>query len=377
MLNFTKRCIDVSNKCEACSIFDVNNNGNLDIVCGEYWYEGPDYVKKHKICDINYEGEYLWDFSDFPMDVDGDGYMDIITGSWWDGGLFWRKNPGGDKNKTWETKKICDLTNVETIRFYDIDGDGKLEIFPNCPNEPVFFIKLTGFENGEVQYEKHVISKENAGHGLGVGDIDSDGKLEIITTHGIYHMPEGGAMNGLWQFSPEFELPSGVSVPILVHDVDKDGINDLIYGMGHGYGLFWLKQSKNEDGSHTWEQHTIDGAWSQYHDLQLHDINNDGELELVTGKRYKAHNGNDPGDSNDVFICYYTFTDGTMYRHMIEYGNPENGASGVGIYFSCADLAGNGKLDIIAPGKEGLYLFTQNKAAPPPLFSEVREAPFA
>jgi len=359
MLNFTKKCIDAGNKNEACSVFDVDNNGVLDIVCGEHWYEGPDYTKKHKICDITYEHEYVWDFSDFPMDVDGDGYMDIITGSWWGEGLYWRKNPG-DSALQWETHKICELSNVETIRFYDIDGDGQLEIFPNCPGEPVFFIKLIGYENGEVKYVKHVVSEENAGHGLGVGDVDGDGRLEIITNCGIYHMPKEGPMAGLWQFSQEFDLGSDASVPILVHDVDKNGLNDLIYGRGHGYGLFWLKQIRDENGNRTWEKNVIDAAWSQYHDLQLLDINNDGELELVTGKRYRAHNGGDPGDNEAVFICYYTFTDGRMYRHMIEYGDPLSGASGVGIYFWGADLNGNGKLDLVAPGKEGLYLFTQD-----------------
>ena len=358
MLNFTKTCIDPANKCEVCAVFDVDNNGVPDIVCGEYWYQGPDFTKKHKICDIRYEHEYVWDFSNFPMDVDGDGYLDIITGSWWGDGLYWRKNPGV-AGKAWETRKICDLTNVETIRFYDIDGDGQLEIFPNCPNEPVFFIKLTGYENGEVQYVKHIVSEENAGHGLGIGDIDGDGKLEIITSRGIYHMPEGGAAAGLWEYSPEFDLGFGVSVPILVHDADNDGNADLIYGSGHDYGLFWLRQIKNEDGTRAWEKHVIDGAWSQYHDMQLLDINSDGRPELVTGKRYRAHNGNDPGDNGNVFICYYTFTDGRLYRHVIEYGDPQNGASGIGLRFDAADLSGNGRLDIVAPGKEGLYLFTQ------------------
>ena len=125
MIKFEKKCIDLTNQCEACSVFDVDNNGIPDIVCGEYWYEGPDFTKRHKICDIPHQGGYVWDFSDYPMDVDGDGYMDIITGSWWDGGLYWRKNPGPQDGE-WQTLKICDLSEVETIRFYDIDGDGQM-----------------------------------------------------------------------------------------------------------------------------------------------------------------------------------------------------------------------------------------------------------
>jgi len=370
MPTFTKTCIDPTNKCEACAVFDVNNDGIPDIVCGMYWYQGPDFTQKHKICDITEERGYVWDFSNYPLDVSGDGYLDIITGFWWGEGVYWRRNPNnpsatatlctpGDFSSSpaatheWETILLCPTSNIETIRYYDIDNDGQMEIFPNCPNEPVFFIKL---EPGG--YKKYVISETNAGHGIGVGDIDGDGLLEIITSKGIFHMPKGGPFAGLWEYSQEFDL-GATSVPILVHDVDKDGLADIIYGAGHDYGLFWMQQKKSDDGSRAWERHVIDNAWSQYHDMQLVDIDGDGELELLTGKRYMAHNGNDPGDSQHVFICYYKFVDNGLYRHIIDYGDPQCGASGVGIYFWTADVTGNGKLDIVAPGKEGLYLFTQ------------------
>jgi len=351
MPKFTKALIDPFNRCEACSVFDVENDGTLDIVCGEYWYKGPDFTARNKICDLVYDGDYVYDFCDYPMDVNGDGYSDIITGSWWDGGLFWRENPGAAAG-LWKTHKIMDLTNVETIRFFDIDGDGKAEIFPNCPGEPPFFVKLK-----DGKFTKHVIGEKNAGHGLGIGDVDGDGIPEVIVPGGIYKMKNGDPYCGLWDVS---DAPAtsyfGWSVPVIVYDVNGDGVNDLIIGNGHGYGLFWYEQ-KIEDGKRTWVEHAIDGAWSQYHDIQLADIDGDGVPEIITGKRFKAHNGNDPGDDGAVFVCYYKFRDKTMYRHVIDYGSPSDGNSGVGIYFWLADLNGNGKPDIVAPGKEGLYLF--------------------
>ena len=114
-VKFTKIPIDMQNMCEACSVFDVNNDGKDEIVCGEYWYEAGDFKRKHKICDIPYEHQYVWDFSDFPMDVNGNGRTDIITGSWWGGGLYWRENPGDDGE--WKTHKIMDLPSIEYVIF--------------------------------------------------------------------------------------------------------------------------------------------------------------------------------------------------------------------------------------------------------------------
>jgi len=354
MVNYVKQLIDPFNRCEACSVFDVDNDGTPDIVCGEYWYKGPDFKSKRKICDLTYDGNYIYDFCDYPMDVNGDGYLDIITGNWWDGGLYWRENPGA-KGGVWTTRKIMDLTNVETIRFYDVDGDGEVEIFPNCPNEPLFFVKARGG-----RFTKYVIGDTNAGHGLGFGDIDGDGLPEVIVPAGIYKMRGGDPYCGLWEQADGPRTPYYAwSVPVLVCDVNADGVNDIIIGNGHGYGLYWYEQ-KNADGVRTWTEHVVDGSWSQYHDMQLVDVDGDGRAELLTGKRYMAHNGNDPGDSGEVFICYYSFRDGGLYRHIIDCGNPEDGHSGAGIYFWTADINGNGKIDIIAPGKEGLYIFRSN-----------------
>lgn len=354
---FRKVLIDPFNRGEACSAFDVNGDGILDIVCGEYWYQGPDFKTKHKICDIKYDGNYIWDFSDYPMDINGNGRLDIITSSWWSSGIFWRENPGN--NGEWTTHKIIDCKNCETIRYFDIDNCGTVEVFPNNPGEPAFFLKLVKDSSGKGtgKFDKYVIGSANAGHGMGFGDIDGDGKVELILNTGILHMPAGGPCAGLWTFSEEYKMERGPSVPILVHDVNNDGLADIIVGAGHGYGLFWYEQGKDASGKRTWKCHTIDEAWAQYHDMQLVDIDNDGELELLTGKRWKAHNGNDPGDNDPVYICYYKFKEGRILRHMIEFGDPENGGSGLGIYFWLADFTGNGKLDIVAPGKEGLYLF--------------------
>ena len=123
-----KRLID-NVRYEAAGVFDVNNDGIPDIVCGEYWYEGPEFTKRHKICDVKPEGEYFNDFGDLPLDVNGDGYLDIVTGAWWEATLKWRENPG-DGASEWKVHDVDQCGCIETLRLVDIDGDGSPENHP-------------------------------------------------------------------------------------------------------------------------------------------------------------------------------------------------------------------------------------------------------
>lgn len=334
---------------EAASAMDIDGDGVLDIVCGGYWYKGPDFRQKIKMCDVMPEGEYFDDFSDYGMDVNGDGRVDVITGGWFGQTLRWRENPGDDG--LWKVHDIDHCGSIETTRFLDIDGCGTVEVFPNTPGEPQAFYKLIKDDagHGTGRFEKFVISQGPSGHGMGFGDIDSDGLIEIILCNGYLH--QLGSVFEPWEFKHCFDQPMA-SVPMLVHDVDGDGRMDIIAANAHNYGLYWLQQQP--DG--TFVKHDVDTANAQYHDMQLVDIDGDGEVELVTGKRYRAHCGNDPGDNDPVQTCYFKIRNGAFEKHVVDAG-PAEEHSGVGIYFWLADLDGNGYLDIVAPGKEGLYLF--------------------
>jgi len=352
-LKFKKKLIDKVSY-EAASVFDVNNDGKLDIISGEYWYEAPEW-KRHKICTVRQEGEYYDDFSDIPLDVNGDGYMDIISGGYWGKTLRWRENPLG-KPKEWKVHNIDKCGSIETTRIFDLDGDGMFEIIPNTPGDSQVFYKLILDSNGKTtgKFKKYVLMDKPSGHGLGFGDINGDGRVDIVLKSGWLEAPEDG-LRGKWIFHEEFDLGSA-SIPIIVYDVNGDGLADLIVGQAHDYGLSWWEQKKGSRGKRTWIKHEIDSESSQYHTLEMADIDNDGQPELITGKRYRAHCGNDPGANDPVGIYYFKINKGDFQKNVIDYGPPDK-TSGVGIYFAIADLNKNGWLDIVAPGKEGLYLF--------------------
>jgi len=340
---------------ETAAFFDVNNDGVLDIVSGAYWYPGPDFRRKCKIADIPAHGEYYDDFSTIPMDVNGNGYLDLVTGGWFGQSLVWYENPQGDPEKRWEKHLIGECGNVETTRAWDVDGDGQLELVPNTPPFPQKFYKLVTDADGKGtgKFTEHVVYPEASGHGFGFGDINGDGRGDIVLANGWLEAPED-PLNGEWVFHPEFELGSA-SCPVLVVDVNGDGLNDLIVGQAHPYGLDWYEQ-RLEGGQRSWIKHPIDPFNSQYHDMKWVDIDGDGQPELVTGKRYRAHCGHDPGAYDAVGIYYFKWTGEGFAKQVIDWG-PVRQGTGCGIFFDVADLDGNGRLDIVAPGKDGLYLF--------------------
>jgi hypothetical protein len=346
---------------EAASAFDVNNDGKTDIVSGGAWFEGPDFVIAHKICEPMRVEDYYDDFSDYPMDVNGDGYLDIITGGWWGGTLQWRENPKG-RPIPWTTHDIDKCGNIETTRFWDVDGDGQVEIVPNAtgarPNTGgtvIVYKLITGPDGkGTAKFDKHVVKEGGCGHGLGFGDVNGDGRGDFIIPDGWIEAPKD-PYKEKWVLHEELKL-GGTSVPVLVFDVNGDGKADLIEGQAHDYGLNWWEQKAGSDGKRTWVKHEIDPDRSQYHDLCLVDIDNDGKVELITGKRYRAHQEHDPGSLDPIGTYYFKIDGGKFRRITLDYGSASR-ASGVGIYFWIADVDGNGWKDIVAPGKEGLYLF--------------------
>lgn len=338
---------------EACSVFDADKDGHLDIFTGEYWFAGPDFTTAHKVKDIHRVDDYYDDFSNYPMDVNGDGYLDIITGGWWNQTMCWRENPKVP-GQEWKTHIVAQVGNIERNCFYDIDRDGTPEVFSTT--KPVHFFQLQRHGGkGTGEFKQFTIEEGGGGHGFGFGDINGDGRTDLIYASGWHEAPQDPFDVAGYVWHPDWNFGMA-SVPILVNDVNGDKRNDLIVGQGHDYGLAWYEQGKDVDGNRTWTKHDIETQKSQFHEMQLADIDNDGEPELITGKRYRAHNGNDPGAADPLGLYYYNLNGGAFERVVVDYG-PAETASGTGIYMWIEDVDGNGWKDLIAPGKQGMYLF--------------------
>ena len=344
MIAFEKQLISLE-RFESAAFVDVDCNGVMDIVSGAWWYQGPDFKTAHRIYTPPAEGEYYDDFSTIAMDVTGNGFPDIITGGWWGGALRILENPGASGG-LWNVNTLENIGNIETSIGVDIDGDGVIEMIPNTPNSVQSVYKLE-----DHKLVRYIVGDSPTGHGLGTGDLAGNGRMDIILCNGWLENP--GSLTKKWNFHPDFKLSPWTGVPVLAVDLDDDGEIELISGSGHNYGLSYFKRE-----SGVWREHVIDPWNAQYHCLRWVDIDGDGKMELVTGKRHRAHCGNDPGENDPAGIYYFKFINGQFVKQVIDYGpNTPLSGKGCGIQFDLFDLEGNGFLSVIAPGKDGLFLY--------------------
>lgn len=366
---WTKRVLTSEFLTEGLSAGDIDGDKVPDLVAGAFWFKGPDFrdVRKYRPGKAMPVKAYVEDsFLSWVDDVNGDGRNDILMASHPGRDLTLYLNPGGEGD--WPAHRVMSEAATESPLWMDLDGDGKKELI--CMQGGKFGYAEVDWSDVTRPWTfiaiSDVRSKSPYVHGLGVGDLNGDGKADVIEKEGWFQQPAKPGDPWVWHKVP-FAGRGGAQM--LAFDADGDGDNDVVTSMdGHGYGLAWFENSV-EAGAVNFIRHEIlpedpsktgaDGIqFSQLHALEASDFDQDGRIDFVTGKRYYAHNGKDPGAEDPALaVVFFNRKEGDGVRWLAEVIDSD---SGVGCQVLATDLDADGKPEVAAGSKKGVHVIRRN-----------------
>jgi hypothetical protein len=357
-LHFVKHHIYKAFEAEGVALADFNRDGLPDLAYGSHWFEAPDW-RQHAIRQPqSFDPATEWSdaFLHFADDIDRDGWPDVIRIGFPGKESVWYRNPGTEPGY-WEEYLIDSRTCNESPLAADIDRDGRLDLVfgQDKKQEMAWF----SFDPRAGAWHRYVIDGPGApgtqrfAHGIGAGDINRDGRPDVLLRQGWWEQPADPTAR--WIFH-EADLGDDCA-QMYAYDFDADGDQDVVSSSVHNYGIWWYEQIPT-DSSVAWRKHVIYDQFSQTHGLALVDINGDDLPDLVTGKRYFAHNGKDPGGLEPAVIYVFTLhRDARNKPYWIPHLVGDD--SGVGMQVVVEDYNDDGKMDIITGNKKGLFIFEQ------------------
>lgn len=348
---------------------DINRDGVLDVISGPFYFLGPDYTQRREFTTArtyNPSNQFSQGMVNFAYDFTGDGWPDILMVD--QRPIYLYVNPRGESRR-WDRYNVVPQASTEIELLKDIDGDGKPEVL--FGGDGALEYAKPDPANPTAPWIVHQVSEKigvNA-HGMGVGDINGDGRMDIVNARGWWEQPPKGAPETTWKFHPANFGSGGAEMG--VYDVNGDGLADVVTALAaHGWGLAWFEQKRDKEGTISFAEHAIMGdfstenagkvTFSEPHAAVFADLDGDGIPDFIVGKRTFSHLESylDPDPYGPAVLYWYRTVRNPKAEGGAEFV-PEliHNRSGVGSHLAAVDLNHDGAVDIITSTNRGTFIF--------------------
>jgi hypothetical protein len=356
---------------------DVNRDGIRDVIAGPQYFLGPDYRVSREIYVsriYNPGAEYAAAAMNIAHDYTGDGFPDLVSS---EGRSFVMYVNPGKELRRWDRYPAFSNT-AEVVACSDITGDGAPDVV--VLNNGMVSVATVNRSAPTSPWTVHSISGPGytvaAQHGLGAGDINGDGRVDVVTPYGWWEHPANG-FGSPWPYHPVAfgRWPRAGASPgggeLRVADFNGDGLNDVVASLeAHGWGLAWFEQKRSAAGEISWVQHMIIDdvasknpggvAISEIHAITTADVDGDGITDVIAGKRLFSHldSYTDPDPHGDaVLYVFRTVRDKRRPGGATFVPQLVHNRSGVGSMVQTADLNKDGAVDIVTATTRGTFIF--------------------
>lgn len=246
---------------------DLNSDGRDELAAG---------TERSGIVALDSDGNVLWTYKGAEgsagirircpiaaADVDGDGKAEIFAA-----GMFGPLCVGGGGTLRWETATGDDFMSAVVVA--DADHDGRAEVYSCSRNDN--FTYCFDARDGTIRWKVAMPGPTDtySGSSLAVGDIDQDGKDEIVVSDflgDVYCLSCSGTVR--WIFNPEKRTHAAVSLG----DVDGDRAIEVLVASGDHY-LYCLDAGGKQKWRYAAELRLIFPA-------TITDIDGDGKTDIL------------------------------------------------------------------------------------------------